>query len=248
MLMKNFWLFNNIFLLFVVFIVSLLISKTILAALFFVFVFKGAKLAVDLYLSIRNIPRFKKWLLLLTDVLTVLLLTFAVYNLFFFPAELLLIDIFFVVPKIPAIYSNLFFIVIFLLFLFFDWQKVKGRVFFKFLLVLEIVGAVVYLGCRKEKLAGEYLPKIYRVNISGGYQGEKLEISGVNFYPAFKRGKVILEKAGEVQILFWSENKVVGMIPVPARFGVVDLVVEREDGVISNVVKFEVKDPGKLKN
>jgi len=248
MLMKKLWLFNNIFSLFVVFIVSLFISKTILAALFFVFVFEGVRLGIDLYFSIKNIPRFKKWLSLLIDVLTVLLLTFAVYNLFFFPVELLLVDIFFVVPKIPAIYSNLFFIVIFLFFLFSNWRKVRGRIFYRFLLVLEIVGVIVYLGCRKEKLAREYLPKIYRVNISSGYQGEKLEISGVNFYPVFRKGKVILEKAGELQILFWGENKVVGIIPVPAKFGMVDLVVEREDGINSNIVEFEVKDPGKLRN
>jgi len=246
--MKKFWSFNNIFSLFVVFVVSLLISKTILIALFFVFIFEGVRLAIDLYFSIKKMPRFEKWLSFLTDILIVLFLTFAVYNLFFSPAELLLVNIFYIIPKIPMIYSNLFFIVIFLLFLFFNWRKVKGRFFFGFLLVLEIVGAIIYLGCRKEKLAREYLPKIYDVSRLAGYQGEKLEISGVNFYPAFKRGRVILGKAGELQILLWSENKIIGIIPVPAKFGVVDLGVAREDGITSNIIKFEIKDPGKLKN
>ena len=110
------------------------------------------------------------------------------------------------------------------------------------------MGAVVYLSCRKEKLAKEYLPKIYKVNISQGYQGEKLEINGVNFYPSFKKGGVILGEAGDLVISLWSENKIIGIIPVPAKFGTVDLVVKREDGITSNIIKFEIKDPGKLKH
>ncbi|MBU2592606.1 hypothetical protein KKD61_04065 [Patescibacteria group bacterium] len=245
--MKKFRFLRGTVLPFLIFLISLIIFKAIIAGIIFVLIFKAVEVSFDLYISLKSEPRFEKWFSLLGDILIVLLLTFAVYNLFFSQAERLLVNVFFVVPKIPAIYSNLFFIIIFLLFLSFNWQKVKGKAFFGLLLVLEIAGAVVYLSCRKEKLSREYLPKIYRVSASEGYQGEKLEINGVNFYPSFKKGEVVLGEAGDLTISLWGENKIIGVIPVPAKFGTMDLVVKREDGITSNIIKFEIKDPGKLK-
>ena len=46
----------------------------------------------------------------------------------------------------------------------------------------------------------------------------------------------------------WNEEVIVEEQPVPRRFGLTELYVVRSDGVESNKVSFEIKDPGKLRN
>lgn len=112
-------------------------------------------------------------------------------------------------------------------------------------LILVAVSAFVYRGFRQEKLAREYLPKIYRVDRDWGIQAQKVKIEGVNFFPAWKKGKVVLD-GEEMIVRFWDEKLIIAEQQVPTKFGQVNIYVVRKDGVKSNSFPFEIKDPAKL--
>jgi len=95
-------------------------------------------------------------------------------------------------------------------------------------------------------LAREYLPKIYDISPNWGIQGQLVEIKGVNFFPAWKEGEVLFN-GQEMVIMAWNEELIIAEQPVPAEFGKTTLFIVRNDGVISNKLPFEVRDPNTLR-
>lgn len=160
-----------------------------------------------------------------------------------------MVDIWFLIAKIPSIVSVGFLIILVFVFNLIDWEKLIeikfSWVLMVGILILVIGSTFVYRGFEKEKLAREYLPKIYRVNRKWGIQSQIVEIKGVNFFPAWKKGKVIID-GQELIIRFWDEKLIIGEQQVPSKFGQMNLNVVREDGKISNNFPFEIKNPSEL--
>jgi len=129
-----------------------------------------------------------------------------------------------------------------------NWGRIlKIRLFAWVLVSLVVLSGFCYGIYRSHKLAREYLPKIYRISPNSGIQAEIVEIKGVNFFPIWKKGQILVGRQ-EMVVKFWNEELIKAEMPVPGRFGQVELWVVRSDGVISNKVPFEIKDPGELKN
>lgn len=171
-----------------------------------------------------------------------------VYILIYLPVEYLTTEILLMVPKIPPPYS----IVILFLLLFglslVNWGRIlKIRLFAWSLVSLVVLSGFCYGIYRSLKLDREYLPKIYKISPNSGIQAEIVEIKGINLFPVWKKGRVILGGNNEMVIKSWNEELIKAEMPVPDRFGQVQLWVVRYDGVTSNKVFFEIKDPGKLK-
>jgi len=135
-----------------------------------------------------------------------------------------------------------------ILFSLFDWRRLlKAKASWLILIALIIIGGIVYLKYRQFKLAREYLPKVYNVTRETGFQAEVVKVSGVNFFPVWRKGKVMLGNS-EMIIKSWDENLILAEQPVPDRFGQVELFVLRSDGVASNRVPFIIRDPDTLEN
>lgn len=115
------------------------------------------------------------------------------------------------------------------------------------ILILVIISTFVYRDFHQKKLAREYLPKIYKVSPNWGVQGQIIRIEGVNFGPSFRKGKVVVGTQ-EMVINYWEEKLVIIEQSVPAKFGQDELKIIRGDGVVSNKVPFELRNPDILKN
>lgn len=177
----------------------------------------------------------------------VMALTF--YILIYLPIEFLTTEILLIVPKVPSLFSLTFLLLLVIGFSLVNWDKIlKIRLFAWVLVGLVVLSGFCYGIYRSHKLVREYLPKIYRISPNSGIQAEIVEIKGVNFFPVWKMGRIVLGGDNEMVIKFWDEELIRVEMPVPGRFGQVELWVVRSDGVISNKVFFEIKDPGKLKN
>lgn len=184
----------------------------------------------------------------LANLLMTVALALTVYILTYLPIEFLTTEILLIVPKIPPHFSLFFLLLLVIGFSLAKWERIlKIRAF-----AWVLVGSVVLSGFgygiyRSHKLAREYLPKIYRISPNSGIQAEIVEIKGVNFFPVWKRGRILVGKQ-ETKVKFWNEELIKAEMPVPNKFGPVELFIERSDGVISNKVPFVIKDPGELKN
>lgn len=235
--------FPKIFLVFIIFVLTLLLSKVVFFAFFAVLFFLVGVALIDTIWDLCQSPEF---LSLLRPVIAIVLsagLAISFYCLLFLPIEFLLTEIMFKVPKISQYIS---FSVIILMVIFFN--LVNWRIFFKtrksyfIIFLFFFFTGLFYLAYRNEKLSREYLPKIYYYNPKWGIQQVEVKIEGVSFGPVWKRGKVVLDGAN-MNILDWGENKIIAEIPVPEKFGQVTLSIVREDGKVSNGVPFEIKDP-----
>jgi len=170
------------------------------------------------------------------------------YFLIYLPIEFLVTEIWLMTPKVPSLVSLFFLVAFAALFVFVDWRKLLKSKWRRLVLVSAVVmSGFVYTGYRREKLAREYLPKIYEVDRVWGIQAQMIKIEGVNFFPVWKKGKVVFD-GDEMVIKDWDEKLVVAEQPVPKKFGKVDIRIIRSDGVISNGVKFKIRDPKELEN
>lgn len=171
-----------------------------------------------------------------------------VYSLVFLPAEFLVTEVLLITPKVsPALGLGFLGTLVLGLSLVNLGNILLTKKWRWSVISLIVVSGLVYGFWRHYKLAREYLPKIYQISPNFGIQAQIVEVKGVNFWPVWKRGKVILG-GQEMVIRNWNEELIKAEQPVPSKFGQVELWVERNDGIKSNKVPFEIKDPGKLRN
>lgn len=185
----------------------------------------------------------------LANLIMAAVISLTVYLLIYLPIEFLTTEILLLVPKIPSFFSLTFLLLLVIGFSLVNWGRIlKIRLFAWVLVGLVVLSGFCYGIYRSHKLAREYFPKIYQISPSSGIQAEIVEIKGVNFFPVWKKGRIVLDGDNEMVIKFWDEELIRVEMPVPGRFGQVELWVVRDDGVISNKIPFEIKDPGKLRN
>jgi len=171
----------------------------------------------------------------------------AIFVLTYLPLEFQITEIWLLTPKISSIFASLFLFLLIIIFSLVDWNKLlRTRPSWLLLLILIVISSFVYREYRQQKLAREYLPKIYKVTPDWGIQAVLVKIEGVNFGPTFKKGKVFLD-GEEMIIRSWDEKFIIAEQQVPAKFGQVELYVVPSDGLISNTSPFEIKDPNELK-
>ena len=226
-----------------IFLASLFFFKAIIPALGLTLFFIFWVLLIEVVWQYRQ----STFLLILTKLLIAAIFALAVYSLIYLPLEFLITEIWLITPKIPSIVSPVLLIILAGGFSLINWNdKLKVKFYRLFLLTFIVISVLVYLGYRQNKLAREYLPKIYNISPNWGIQGQLVKIKGVNFFPIWKKGKVLFN-GQEMRIKSWNEELIIAEQPVPAGFGKTTLFVVRSDGIISNKLPFEVRDPKTLK-
>lgn len=197
----------------------------------------------------------KKWLKIVfsrrtfDDFVLPTMFSLAVFFLLYLPIEFLITEVWFIVPRLSRSLSVAILLIFILIFNLIDWFKLlsakrAGKI--TFLLIL-IIGIITYGLARGEKLAREYLPKIYRLSPTWGIQGNVVRVEGVNFGLPHNKGLVFIGNETESSIKLWSENLVVFEQNVPRQFGVFNLYILRKDGVRSNQRLFKIGNPDELK-
>jgi len=226
-----------------IFLASLFFFKAIIPALGLTLFFIFWVLLIEIAWQYRQ----STFLLILTKLLIAAIFALSVYSLICLPLEFLITEIWLITPKISSIVSPIILIILAGGFSLINWDdKLKVKSWRLFLLVFIIISGLVYLGYRQNKLAREYLPKIYNISPNWGIQGQLVKIKGVNFFPIWKKGKVLFN-GQEMRIKSWNEELIIVEQPVPTEFGKTTLFMVRNDGIISNKLPFEVRDPSTLK-
>ncbi|PJE68601.1 hypothetical protein COU96_03185 [Candidatus Shapirobacteria bacterium CG10_big_fil_rev_8_21_14_0_10_38_14] len=226
-----------------IFLASLFFFKAIILALSLTLFFIFWVLLIEVVWQYRQ----STFLLILTKLLIVAIFALSVYSLIYLPLEFLITEIWLITPKIPSMVSPVLLIILIGGFSQINWNdRLKVKSWRLFLLVFIIISGLVYLGYRQNKLAREYLPKIYNITPNWGIQAQLIEIRGINFFPTWKKGKILFN-GQEMRIKSWNEELIIAEQPVPAEFGKTALFIVRSDGIISNKLPFEVRDPNTLK-
>jgi len=232
-----------------VFLVSLFLFKLIFTALLITLAFVVLSILFGKFWHFKKTPALLLFIKSSTNLIISIILALSVFALIYFPCEFFITEIWFWIPRIPSIISVGFLILLAFVFNLVDWGELI-KIKFSWILMMEILILVaasifVYRGFKQEKLAREYLPKIYRVDREWGIQAQTVKIKGVNFFPAWKKGKVVLD-GEELIIRFWDEKLIVAEQQVPSKFGRMNLNVVRVDGTVSNSFPFEIKNPSNL--
>jgi len=168
------------------------------------------------------------------------------FVLIYLPLEYQITENWLMASEIKPIFGLSFLLVLVFLFGLIDWSRLLKRKLIRVIFLAFIVTCgVIYQKCRHEKLAREYLPKIYEISPDWGIQSVLVEIEGVNFLPAFRRGRIFLD-GEEMIVRSWDEKLIVVEQQVPTKFGQFELYLIRADGMISNKRLFEIRDPDSL--
>lgn len=227
-----------------IFLIGLFLFKAIFPALGIVLVF----LLLIALLEVVWQYRETSLVLVLINLVIAAVLTLTFYILVFLPIEFLITEVLLIVPEIFSFVNLAFLLILLIIFSLVSWERaLKAKSFRWGMAVLVAISGLVFGVYRNHKLAREYLPKIYRISPSSGFQAQKIEIKGVNFFPIWKKGKVFIGDQ-EVTILDWNEKLIIAKQPVPNKFGQTELYLIRSDGFESNRMIFEINDPGKLKH
>lgn len=229
-----------------IFLVSLFLFQVILYALGVVLLFLVLSTLAEIIWSYRN--SLVHWSIIKTTLSIILSasLAISIYSLIFLSIDFCLTEVFMVTPKLPSISGIVLLITLIILFSFTNCQSLfKNKNAYLLLLFYLFLSGIFYLGYRNKKLALEYLPKIYRISDKWGIQGMMIKISGVNLFPVWKQGQIFVGE-NKMNIISWSEKEIISEVPVPGNFGLMELKVIREDGVISNSLPFELRDPSFL--
>jgi len=229
-----------------IFLIALIFFQFVFYALGAVLVFLVGSTLAEVLWQYRQSEKLWRFLRPAINLALSSILAICFYCLFFLPLDFLLTEILMVTPKLPRLvnFSALSMFVVF--FAIFHWQKFfKKRTAYFFILFFVFASGFFYLGYRKQKLALEYLPKIYRLDSKWGIQGMIVTVKGVNFGPTWEKGFVL---AGEnlMTIVDWSENRVVAEVAVPTKFGIAPLVIIRFDNLVSNSLDYEIRNPKTL--
>ncbi|PJE68999.1 hypothetical protein COU96_02135, partial [Candidatus Shapirobacteria bacterium CG10_big_fil_rev_8_21_14_0_10_38_14] len=167
---------------------SLFFFKAIILALGLTLFFIFWVLLIEIVWQYRQ----STFLLILNKFLIAAIFALSVYSLIYLPLEFLITEIWLITPKIPSMVSPVLLIILIGGLSQINWNdKLKVKSWRFFLLVFIIISSLVYLGYRQNKLAREYLPKIYNISPSWGIQAQLIEIRGVNFFPIWKKGKIL---------------------------------------------------------
>ena len=238
--MKN---FTNIIFSCLVFLITLLLFKSILVALGTALGFFILSLSFEYLHQISKSPNFTNNVFgLLMTVVSVSI----VYILFYLPLEFQITEIWMITPKIPPIINVLFIVFLVVIFTLINFQKLSKSDLFKGVLIfLVLYSCFIYKEYRRKKLPKENLPKIYSVDWEWGIQAKIIKIKGVNFISEGRFGKVFLD-GEEMLAKLWKEDLITAEQQVPKRFGWVNLYLIRSDGIMSNKIPFEIKDPSKI--
>lgn len=235
--------FTNIIFSCLVFLITLLLFKSILIALGTALGFFLLSLSFEYLHQISESPNFTNSLF---SLLTTALFVSVVYILIYLPLEFQITEIWMIAPEISSAINTAFIIFSILVGILVDFQKLFESTLLKGVLIfLVLYSCFTYKEYRQKKLVRGNLPKIYSVNWEWGIQAKIIKIRGTNFISAGKFGKVFLDNQ-EMLVKLWKESEIVVEQQVPKRFGWVDLYLVRSDDVISNKVPFEIKDPGKI--
>jgi hypothetical protein len=171
----------------------------------------------------------------------------SLYILLFLPVEYLLTEVMMKISKIPSWIGVTFLILLIFFLNFVKWNKIlisKKKYIMVFVFIL--FNGLVYAEYRNSKKEREYLPKIYKVFPSWGIQGQISTINGVNLGKPWSPGKIIFE-GKEMIPKKWSENEIIFELPVLGEYDISKIYLQRSDGVISNGLEYEVKNPNSLK-
>lgn len=183
------------------------------------------------------------------DYFLLVLLSFCVFLLVFIPIDINLSQSSMWFNKFRIVLSTWLFLLIVFSLNFFDWVKVFSKI--KFLIPILFLTFVsvgfLYKDYREERLIFESLPRIYQVSPKNGVQGRIIKIEGINLGHEYQSGKVFLGN-DEMFIKFWSENMVIVEQSVPSKFGITNLYLVRNDGLVSNNLLFQIIDPNLLQN
>lgn len=229
-----------------VFLIALFFYQYVFYALGAVLIFLIGSTVVEILWQYRKSEKLWRFLRPAVDLFLSSILAVCFYCLLFLPIDFFLTEIAMLTPKLPRMVNFGMLALFVLFFVFFHWQRffIKRNSYFLILFFVFISG-FFYLGYRKQKLALEYLPKIYSLDGKWGIQGMLVSVKGVNFGPTWEKGQVL---AGEnlMNIIRWDEKQVTAEVAVPTNFGIVPLVVIRFDSIVSNSLDYEIRDPKTL--
>jgi len=226
-----------------IFLAALFLFKAIFLALGAVLAFLLVSFLFDF---LKQIPAFFVLIKFVVHLFILAILILVFYVLFYLPLEFQITEVWMITAKISPIISIFFIISLAIVFAFINLQKLrKSKPFLVFLGIFVLYSGFVYKEYRQQKKERENLPKIYKVDWEWGIQARILKIKGVNFMFEGRRGKAFLDNE-EVLAKLWKEDLITAEQQVPKRFGWVDLYLVRSDGIVSNKVPFEIKDPGEL--
>lgn len=229
-----------------IFLLALFLFQTIFQALGIVLIFLIGSTLLEVFWDFRQSPLF--WVILRPAITLFLssVLAISFYSLLFLPVEFFVTEIWLKMVNLPNFVGVLVLINLILFFSLIKWQRMfKTRNHYFYLLLFLFLTGLFYLGYRKEKLAREYLPKIYYLSPKWGIQGQIVRIEGVNFGPTFKKGMIAVG-GEEMTVRFWDEKLVIAEQQVTGDFRVDKLRVIRWDNINSNGVFFEIRDPNKI--
>lgn len=200
----------------------------------------------------KDSPEFKFFFRPIINFLTASFLTLSLYCLLYLPISFLVTEVLMVTPLIPPWIAIIFLFLFLTLLNMVNWQKkLKIMKTFIFVVCFIALNGIFFLEYRSEKERREYLPKIYKITPSWGIQGQIVTIKGLNFGPTWKPGGITLGKdfydKNMMAFKYWGENKIIFDQPVPKSFSSSKIFVVRFDGVVSNGVDFEIRNPDTLK-
>jgi len=174
-----------------------------------------------------------------------------VYLLIIIPAEYLLTEKWLILTRITTDQKTYLLLAVFLLIFLLNYffQKVNrlGRRGWQIVVVIFIFllwGNKNYL---KYYHRLQELPRIYNISSDWSIVGMQITIEGKNFGPVWQKGKVTVDDF-EMQIVDWSEEKIIVEQPHPPEYFLGQMVVKNWRGNKSNGVAFTILDPGELNN
>lgn len=177
----------------------------------------------------------------------IILLVITFFNLFILPLEYYITNVALVVYTIHPHVNILIFIFFVMLANLMNVEKIKMKtdIYLITILFIFLINLVFFKIANRMNLFNIDDPLIYEYFPREGYQAEIISLKGKNYFPTWKKGKVLLNNK-ELNIINWSENLIIAEQPVFGEFGTFELEVVRIDGKRSNKVYFKVKDPSLL--
>jgi len=237
--------FTNIVFACLIFLLTLFLFKAIVIALALSL---GFLVFSHLFDYLKKIPAFLALIEFVFNLLVTAVCSLIIYVLIYLPFEFQITEVWLIIPKIPSLITILFIISLLIFFTLIDLRKLRqSKTFLGLLVVLVLWSGFVYQNYHQEKLKRGGLPKIYYLDKKQGFQGQIIRIKGVNLMTAGEYGKLYLGSE-EMLVKSWKENLIIAEQPMPRRFGKTRLYLIRSDGVISNRMQYEIKDPGEIKS
>lgn len=232
--------------LFIIFLFSLFIFKTVIYSLFIVFFFLLGSILIEIAWEYRQSSLIWTIVSPFFNLILSSFLALSVYCLIFLPIEFSLTELYFIIPMVPKLIGTICITFLIVLFALIGWQKLlRTKLSLFILLIFLVTSSFAYKVYHNEKKSREYLPKIYSISPNWGIQGVLVDIEGLNFGPAWRKGKVKYD-GEEMTIVSWNDDEIIAEVQVPSKFGQTFLFVQKYSNISSNQVGFELRDPNNL--